>query len=169
MFSRTLLHQEKSHKYVTKQVAIILKITEKTGNTTASTANINIPAGVGGAAIPVSTSHRTVTSTHQGSHTMGGGNNSPMISGSAPGEVSVSGVGESYSADKELSPFKAIDYENDYSTQECGTSILDCHSYACNSAGADAGAYMEQLLRDSSLANELRLLYHGLRGISVYI
>ena len=170
MFSKTLLHQERSHKYVTKQVAAILRISEKAGGAAQAQKPPGISPGISQEGVKQSHSSAPATLGN-------GGNSSPMIGGGAGGsvaqgaggEVSVSGVGEAYTTDKDLSPFKAVDYGSEYAASAAAvgsTAPPDTHTPA--HLHSPAAACMELLLRDCSLANELRLLFHGLRGVCVH-
>jgi hypothetical protein len=159
MFSKALFHQEKRQKYVTSQVALILKIQEKS----APSAGAKKPAREHGQESSVKAPPNTalaLTSPGPGSALPGGGDTS---------DLDASSHGGSQSDAAASTPTKGGG-----SPHPLGTAAAATSSAATAGARATGGAtsaqtphyqeLLESIMQQSSLANELRGLYHGLKS-----
>jgi len=156
MFSKALFHQEKRQKYVTTQVALILKIQEKSAPSAATAAK------------------KSNKAVHD--HTQGPGDGGSQVKpvSSALGLGSPGGVSTlALAADTDFSdcaqgsdpttPTKGISPNPNPTPAATGLPAGPAQAHG-QAPTPHYQELLESIMQQSSLANELRSLYHGLKG-----
>ena len=165
-YSKALLHEEKKCRYVSKQVALMFRIMETEASSSFGNANnsANTP------------SNNSITTSMNISNAPSASNNSivgpnsvsggalPLIDATGCPSPLASGPSSSVLSNGMRSGAGELSSFSTDSNNGGGPSMNSIESNIVNDAKNATLRIMERILQDSSLANELRNIYHGLTG-----
>lgn len=178
--SRALLEQEKKQRYVSKQVAKMLTILERTSTSKAipSTAS-TVPSTTGlsrsddrydGTGTPVSTVNNTNSSSQLLPPTLHTSSSASLIV-TTPGHGSLTSSSVISPSTSECTGGLALTdiAPNQLTSSTTGTLSLPQNSVSTSYSGVEAITssclhHIDIMMANSTLANELRVVYHGLIG-----